>query len=44
MVALTPPDIVCVIFTSRFASEVVITGGAFAYGTMMYGKVRWQLD
>jgi hypothetical protein len=23
----------------RFASEVVITGGAFAYATMMYGKV-----
>lgn len=24
----------------RFASEVVITGGAFAYATMLYGKVR----
>jgi hypothetical protein len=25
---------------ARFASEVVITGGAFAYSTLMYGKVR----
>lgn len=23
----------------RFSSEVIITGGAFAYATMMYGKV-----
>lgn len=32
--------------TNRFASEVVITGGAFAYAIMMYGKVSkgWKLD
>jgi hypothetical protein len=31
--------VLAVLPACRFASEVVITGGAFAYATMMYGKV-----